>query len=806
MSLQISDLNLPADKLAQFATALGDTTNANVALQGICNGAAADVDRLTAGYVIDPDSYTNFARSIALHRAYAQAQFGEIPAAVETDYKAAWLELTEIAQGKRPNIPKQPDPALASRAGAAGSHRRIHGRMDRRDLWGLLAFFLFALLFVSRVTLATPVFISLQQLNITPKGDRFTLLVDATNNPYTDGTNLFGGGTIQLTPANGTNIVNLQPAGYTLLVPGWSRSLHFVVPQDTNMWNVVNLITNGLSSLTPITIAYYNGTNAYATNAGYATAAGYAATASNATTAASVPVSGLPGAGFYFGTSPSQFTNVYEIANAEYSFVNNLPLNFSATCSTNGMLVWTNTAANGLPVFLVWNDPDWNGGNAPTWTVQTNLPDTASSAIYLQFYALNRTNLVGPPLGWWQINPLNSPAVSTMNVLGYDYAVRLNDTVVATNVVAGNASFTTAQADTVSAQFAGLQSIAGTFTGPANLTGGNVVTNLALPQYNLVMFPAAGLTNVVIMYTSSCATNFFGVSSNVVFTDTNYLTPGVNATIRDPSHFLYTDNSGKATWILTWSHYSQVWTNWAFGMATNSVDSNFVFKAYVTVTNAGASQLWSPKLFTDATNGLHVSYIMNGDQGPANYFQIADLNPVTFTLSNQRTLNGVGNSSQPYFEGGSEIYFANGTYFLFGPSGEWASSTLSSNGWALFQSPLLNNQQDGFTLVPYLGSYYLFSTYLGFTAWTSHDLTNWTTVPAGALNFPADTLAEGDGTIALIPVPPSGINVAAVVTNASQLVGGLGYNGFEVVVTNTAGPHGWTNYYGWGIVTNKAPW
>jgi hypothetical protein len=249
MALNVSDLNLPADKLAQFATALGDTSDADTALQGICDGAAADVDRLTAGYVIDPDSYTNFARSIALHRAYAQAQFSEIPAAVETDYKAAWTELTEISQGKRPNVPKQPDPALASRAGAAGSNRRIRGRMGRG---GWLDLVIFCLLSSSLLARATPVFFSMQQLTGNPGTVRFTLIADANYNPWTDGTNLFSSGVMQFTPVNGTNILNLAPIGYTIVCPGWTHTLHFVVPPDTNTWNVVNLFTNGVSPLQPI--------------------------------------------------------------------------------------------------------------------------------------------------------------------------------------------------------------------------------------------------------------------------------------------------------------------------------------------------------------------------------------------------------------------------------------------------------------------------------------------------------------------------------------------------------------------------
>lgn len=129
MSLQVTDLNLPADKLAQFATALADAGGQNAALQGICDGAAADVTRLTTGYILAAASLTNWGRSIALYRAYSQAQFGEIPKAVADEYKEAMDELTAIAKGERPNLPKTPEPTLASRAGAIGGNKKIHGRI-----------------------------------------------------------------------------------------------------------------------------------------------------------------------------------------------------------------------------------------------------------------------------------------------------------------------------------------------------------------------------------------------------------------------------------------------------------------------------------------------------------------------------------------------------------------------------------------------------------------------------------------------------------------------------------------------------
>ena len=125
MSLQVSDLNLPADKLAQFATALGDTGGQNAALQGVCNSAAADVTRLTNGYVIDPTSLTNFGRAIALYRAYGQ--IGTVPVDVQKNYDDCWKELQSIARGERKNIPRVDDGQDQSTStGGWGSHHKIH--------------------------------------------------------------------------------------------------------------------------------------------------------------------------------------------------------------------------------------------------------------------------------------------------------------------------------------------------------------------------------------------------------------------------------------------------------------------------------------------------------------------------------------------------------------------------------------------------------------------------------------------------------------------------------------------------------
>src|ERR1019366_7485805 len=98
MSLAVTDLKLSADKLAQFANALGDSGGQNAALQGLCDEAAADVARLTAGYVLDPTSITNFGRSLVLFRAYGLA--GPVPADIEKEYTNAMTELQSIAKGQ----------------------------------------------------------------------------------------------------------------------------------------------------------------------------------------------------------------------------------------------------------------------------------------------------------------------------------------------------------------------------------------------------------------------------------------------------------------------------------------------------------------------------------------------------------------------------------------------------------------------------------------------------------------------------------------------------------------------------------
>lgn len=103
-------------------------------------------------------------------------------------------------------------------------------------------------------TNGTPVYFSLRQLTGLANATRFALVPDARQNPVTDGTNLFGSFPIITNAPGGVRTIYLQPIGYTLSVPGWSRSLHLVIPDTTNTVNAVNCITNGLPTLNSATV------------------------------------------------------------------------------------------------------------------------------------------------------------------------------------------------------------------------------------------------------------------------------------------------------------------------------------------------------------------------------------------------------------------------------------------------------------------------------------------------------------------------------------------------------------------------
>ena len=127
MAFVDTDLLLSPDRQAQLTKAL---SNLNVAdpLQYLCDEAAAEVARLTTGYVLDDLSLRGLTRALALYKVYSYA--GPVPKDVQTNYDAADKELQAIAGGKRPNLPKVTTPSQATIAGSSGSGCKLTGRLD----------------------------------------------------------------------------------------------------------------------------------------------------------------------------------------------------------------------------------------------------------------------------------------------------------------------------------------------------------------------------------------------------------------------------------------------------------------------------------------------------------------------------------------------------------------------------------------------------------------------------------------------------------------------------------------------------
>jgi hypothetical protein len=128
MAFTVQDLKLPAEKIAQIEKALGGDPDDAAApeLQVLCDAAAADVTRLTTGYVMDDASIENFTRAIALFRAHGQ--IGPVPEDMQKNFDNAWEELKEISQGKRPNLQKaNSTEGQQASAGSWGSKDKVSG-------------------------------------------------------------------------------------------------------------------------------------------------------------------------------------------------------------------------------------------------------------------------------------------------------------------------------------------------------------------------------------------------------------------------------------------------------------------------------------------------------------------------------------------------------------------------------------------------------------------------------------------------------------------------------------------------------
>lgn len=129
MAFDKEQLLLSPDKAAQLTKGL-QTLGVDDPLQYVCDEAAADVARLTLGYVIDEVSQRTFIRALAVLKAYTYANVPP-PLAVKEANDAAWEELQAIAAGKRPNLPRVDEPEGGNPAtGSGGSKTYVPGRME----------------------------------------------------------------------------------------------------------------------------------------------------------------------------------------------------------------------------------------------------------------------------------------------------------------------------------------------------------------------------------------------------------------------------------------------------------------------------------------------------------------------------------------------------------------------------------------------------------------------------------------------------------------------------------------------------
>ena len=122
-----SKLLLTEEKSAQLTAAMANVDVADP-LQQVCDEAAAVVTRMTASYALADAQVAGFIRSLALFEAYRVANV-PAPEDVASQQEVAMKELTAIAAGDRPNLPKAADSDLSPGAGNWGSSTKVPGRM-----------------------------------------------------------------------------------------------------------------------------------------------------------------------------------------------------------------------------------------------------------------------------------------------------------------------------------------------------------------------------------------------------------------------------------------------------------------------------------------------------------------------------------------------------------------------------------------------------------------------------------------------------------------------------------------------------
>jgi len=270
----------------------------------------------------------------------------------------------------------------------------------------------------------------------------------------------------------------------------------------------------------------------------------------------------------------------------------------------------------------------------------------------------------------------------------------------------------------------------------------SVTTPIVLPPNSQTVFTwttfqaGNGATNGVWQFAGTTPTNFTLTSFVPLFQDTNF--PYVN--VRDPYCFRWVDNNGGLHYILTYTtHYTDPVNSPTPGpgVAVSTDDRNFVFQGYLNFGTNYFSQ-WSPKMFADATNGLHLGVALGSsipNTPPTNAF-ICDISTTNFTQwSNLRWNDSVTHAvwysvNGPEASSGSYVY-TNGLYYYFSSGGEeFINTNLQSLGWfSVFATNDVNigaNAGSGPSILFSQGLWYWFTTDGHLFYLTSPDLTNWT--------------------------------------------------------------------------------
>lgn len=124
MPFTVDKLLLTETRKSQLTVALANLGVADP-LGSLISEAVSEVNRFTAGYVIDENSLNGWIRTITLYKAYTVAELG-VPEDLTKAFEVAMKELSDIAAGKRPNLPTTPvDEETPSPTGGWGSETKI---------------------------------------------------------------------------------------------------------------------------------------------------------------------------------------------------------------------------------------------------------------------------------------------------------------------------------------------------------------------------------------------------------------------------------------------------------------------------------------------------------------------------------------------------------------------------------------------------------------------------------------------------------------------------------------------------------